>query len=78
MDPVDTTKTVEPVLEDKMQKYDETIRLLLGKMPVDAILKFRERTKALHNRQLKLINEVLSTRGYVETHHEGMLSHTRE
>jgi hypothetical protein len=65
-------------LADKMKKYDDTVRLLLEKLPIDAILKFRERTKALHLRQLNVINEILKAKGFVEPHHEGLLTSARD
>ncbi|MGC1582619.1 MAG: hypothetical protein WA766_14120 [Candidatus Acidiferrales bacterium] len=49
---------------------EETLRDLLKVLPVDAVLKFRERTKQVHAQQLSIIQDSLAEKGYKEPHLE--------
>ena len=60
----------EPTPLDKtaasLAQSDSMIRSLLEKLPVEIILNFKEHMKKLHIRQLKLVDDILQEKGYVE------------
>lgn len=75
-----STETTSPTktLQERMEKLDGAIRQVLEKLSIDGVLKFRTRTKEVHTRQLAVIAEVLKAKGYVEPHHEGLLTSGRD
>jgi len=54
-----------------VSKSEELFRSILPTLSMDSLLRFREQTKKVHARQLELINEELTKKGYVEPHREG-------
>ena len=54
-------------VELALTESDKAIRGVLDKMPIPAILHFRDHMHRLHERQIKMVEDVLKEKGYVES-----------
>jgi hypothetical protein len=61
-----------------VSKSEELFRAILPTLSVDSLLRFREETKNVHAKQMELINEELTKKGYVEPHLVGTKEHSPE
>lgn len=59
--------TNTPLTDQAVTHSEQAIKDLLSKLSVHEILKFQERMKVLHVRQLALVEEVLKDKGHANT-----------